>query len=83
MKTLTKKQIQDLQDDLIATMPTYTHFNIDDLCNMALRYRDLLDAEVVGVVQKHTGSLKDMAIIVWTGAQPSEGTKLIVAPREE
>lgn len=47
MKTLTKKQIQDLQDDLIATMPTYTHFKIDDLCNMALRYLEVLDVEPV------------------------------------
>lgn len=30
----------------------------------------------VGEVKKHTGSLKDMAIIVWTGKQPEEGTKL-------
>ncbi len=32
--------------------------------------------EPVGEVKKHTGSLKDMAIIVWTGKQPEEGTKL-------
>lgn len=32
--------------------------------------------EPVGEVKKHTGSLKDMAIIVWTGQQPEEGTKL-------
>ena len=32
--------------------------------------------EPVGEVKKHTGSLKDMAIIVWTGKQPEEGTNL-------
>ncbi len=30
----------------------------------------------IGEVKKHTGSLKDMAIIVWSGEQPAEGTKL-------
>jgi hypothetical protein len=30
----------------------------------------------VATVQKHTGSLGDMAIIVWTGEQPPEGTIL-------
>ena len=35
----------------------------------------------VGEVKKHTGSLKDMAIIVWTGQQPEEGTKLY-SPKE-
>lgn len=38
---LTKEQIQDLQDDLIATMPTYTHFKIDDLCAQAKRANEL------------------------------------------
>lgn len=37
--------------------------------------------EPVGEVKKHTGSLKDMAIIVWTGQQPEEGTKLY-SPKE-
>lgn len=32
--------------------------------------------EPVGEVKRHTGSLKDMAIIVWAGQQPEEGTKL-------
>ena len=32
--------------------------------------------EPIGDVKKHTGSLKDMAIIVWSGEQPAEGTKL-------
>ena len=32
--------------------------------------------EPAGEVKKHTGSLKDMAIIVWSGEQPAEGTKL-------
>ena len=32
--------------------------------------------EPVGEVKTHTGSLKDMAIIVWTGKQPEEGTNL-------
>lgn len=32
--------------------------------------------EPIGEVKKHTGSLKDMAIIVWSGEQPAEGTKL-------
>ena len=32
--------------------------------------------EPIGEVKKHTGSLKDMAIIVWSGEQPEEGTKL-------
>lgn len=32
--------------------------------------------EPVGEVKRHTGSLKDMAIIVWTDEQPAEGTKL-------
>ena len=27
----------------------------------------------VGIVKRHTGDLKDMAIIVWTGDQPPEG----------
>ena len=30
----------------------------------------------VGEVKKHTGSLKDMAIIVWSGEQPPEGAQL-------
>jgi len=30
----------------------------------------------IGEVKKHTGSLKDMAIIVWSCDQPAEGTKL-------
>jgi Mg2+ and Co2+ transporter CorA len=30
----------------------------------------------VGEVKKYIGSLKDMAIIVWSGAQPEEGTPL-------
>ncbi len=41
----------------------------------------LKQQEPVGAVAKHTGSLKDMAIIVWTGEQPPEGTKLYLAPQ--
>lgn len=36
----------------------------------------------VAEVKKHTGALKDMAIIVWTGDQPAEGTKLYRLPEE-
>ena len=36
----------------------------------------LCDAEPVAEVKKHTGSLKDMAVIVWTDEQPAEGTEL-------
>ena len=36
--------------------------------------------EPVATVKKHTGSLGDMAIIVWTGEQPPEGTPLFAAP---
>ena len=36
----------------------------------------LCDAEPVADVKKHTGEFKDMAIIVWRGEQPAEGTKL-------
>ena len=36
----------------------------------------LCEREPVAEVKKHTGSLKDMAIIVWSGEQPAEGTKL-------
>lgn len=36
----------------------------------------LCEKEPVAEVKKHTGSLKDMAIIVWSGEQPAEGTKL-------
>jgi len=36
--------------------------------------------EPVGEVKKYTGSLKDMAIIVWTGEQLEEGT-LLYAPK--
>ncbi len=36
--------------------------------------------EPVAEVKKHTGALKDMAIIVWTEDQPAEGTKLYRLP---
>ena len=36
----TNEQIQDLQDDLIATMPTYTHFKIDQLCAQARSFNE-------------------------------------------
>lgn len=36
----------------------------------------LCEKEPVAEVKKHTGSLKDMAIIVWSGEQPAEGTQL-------
>ncbi len=44
-------------------------------------YIESLEKEIqqfhpVGRVEKHTGSLKDMAIIVWKGWQPEEGTVL-------
>jgi len=39
----------------------------------------ICDAKPVGEVETHTGSLKDMAIIVWCGDQPAEGTKLYKA----
>jgi len=43
----------------------------------------LCDAAPVGVVTKHTGSLKDMAIIVWHQDQPAEGTELYAARRTD
>jgi len=47
----------------------------------ALReYAATLGQEPVAVVRKHTGSLKDMAIIIWIGEQPPEGTKLYTHP---
>jgi hypothetical protein len=39
----------------------------------------LCDAEPVADVKKHTGEFKDMAIIVWRGEQPAEGTPLYKA----
>lgn len=81
MKTLTREQIQDLQDDLIATMPTYTHFKIDDLCDMALRYREVLDAEPVAWLHKETKELNNG----WDAILDNTGNwiPLIVAPRGE
>ena len=35
----------------------------------------------IGEVKKHTGSLKDMAIIVWSGEQPEEGAQLYIKPK--
>jgi hypothetical protein len=37
-----------------------------------------LSSELVPVarVEKHTGQFKDMAILVWLGEQPAEGTIL-------
>ena len=37
--------------------------------------------EPIGEVKKHTGSLKDMAIIVWSGEQPEEGAQLYIKPK--
>ena len=37
--------------------------------------------EPVGEVKRHTGSLKDMAIIVWSGEQPEEGAQLYIKPK--
>ena len=38
--------------------------------------------EPTGEVKKHTGSLKDMAIIVWSGEQPEEeGAQLYIKPK--
>ncbi len=62
-------------------------FDREDLASEALAATADLDglilchAEPVGEVKRHTGSLKDMAIIVWTGKQPEEGTKLY-SPKE-
>jgi hypothetical protein len=36
--------------------------------------------EPVAIVEKYTGSLMDMAIIIWTGEQPPVGTKLYTHP---
>jgi len=33
-------------------------------------------------VEKHTGSLRDMAIIIWLGEQPLEGTLLYAFPAD-
>ena len=37
--------------------------------------------EPIGEVKKHTGSLKDMAIIVWSDEQPEEGAQLYIKPK--
>ena len=39
--------------------------------------------EPVAVVQKYTGSLLDMAVIIWTDAQPPVGTKLYTRPQPD
>ena len=40
--------------------------------------REVLGSILVPIarVEKHTGQFKDMAVIVWTGEQPPEGTVL-------
>ena len=40
--------------------------------------KEMLDSVLVPIarVEKHTGQFKDMAVIVWTGEQPPEGTVL-------
>jgi len=43
----------------------------------------ICDAKPTGVVTKHTGSLRDMAIIVWHQDQPAEGTELYAARRTD
>lgn len=52
--------------------------------------RETLDAaqpaqagEAVARVEKHTGDLRDMAIIVWLRPQPPEGTLLYLHPQPE
>lgn len=42
----------------------------------------LCEKEPVAEVKKHTGSLKDMSIIVWYGEQPAEGTQLYRAKEQ-
>ncbi len=65
-------------DDLLTT--SYDH--VSPLVREALAATTDLDglilchAEPVAEVKKHTGSLNDMAIIVWSGKQPAEGTQL-------
>lgn len=54
--------LRELRESLAAT---------DDLGGLIL-----CEKEPVAEVKKHTGSLKDMAIIVWSGEQPAEGTQL-------
>lgn len=45
----TDEQIEDLQDDLIATMPTDTHFKIDQLCAQARSFNEpCTDAKEMG-----------------------------------
>lgn len=54
----------------------------DEVLEFATKFLTELSkrAEAVAKIQKHTGSLKDMAIIVWTNEQPPEGTKLFTFP---
>lgn len=48
--------------------------------NLEFLRERLAVAAPVARVEKHTGSLRDMAIIVWLGEQPPEGTLLYAAP---